>query len=764
MNFLPPWKIFSRSVKLLVFILPFANCRQHSPRHAAITAIDPSRLTGEIRIDDWQLSRADTVNGPVSIYHAPHDYVNLKDVFRTDKIGSYYAECILDSQKDQDAALLMGASGKLSVWVNDRSYLTDAPSRTERNENILTVHFTKGKNKIRLRIGDVMDKKTFYLSISSLAYASKLYVLYNASNFLRNSLIAQRDSLVITFNTRLVPVTDSLRVVIAGLNGNTLWKGSLSINAPQPIPLSILPAAGAYYCRMQVADTKFEQVFIYGGHEQLFRKISADLLSHSRTDEDKINTKTLLIRYHHLDSAWKNDGPGNLLDRKIALTLADLQSSLTRFIDKQEGFAHLPGFHLRGFRSEIDGGIDNYMLYVPPSYRRGQPMPLVVIMPFITNQLSFIKSWRVADINGIDMVRHLADQYGYALLSPSSRIYQRCNMNAILDKATFEAIAAVKKDYSIDSTKMYIYGSCVGGLLAFVMADRYPDVFAAAGAKGPEFSYIDQKRSRGIYPDFWLKKNNIIYSTHNFRSTPAYIIHSKIDEKARYDCTKMLVDSIRRSGGTAVLETLEDVSKTKDFDLYPTAEITEKMFGFFKDKQLPPDRIRVPGSDTLKTVTVMSDLFSTGFLVVEGTGGKRNGDIANSASAKTISGIWKNMYHTTCRIKKDIAVTKEDIRIYNLILIGTPSSNIITQKIIGSLSCHISKDSISVNGNVMRGKDLEYTILCPNPLQPGKYILLAGCNDGVTAVKKFDLPYTGWYGYEVNSLSGLLHKYGPLHL
>ena len=767
MNLLLPCRNVGQPISLLIFVILFSSCRHPSTGHSAITVNDLSGSANELRIDDWKISRADT--GAVrtaSIYHAKNDYVDLSDTFPSDQRGSYYAECIINSIQDQDAALLMGASGTLSAWVNDSMYLENASSRTERNENILPVHLTKGKNKILLRVGDVTNKKTFYCSISSIAYASRLYLLYNASNFLKECLLARRDSLTISIDRRLIPRNDSLRVVLTGPGENIIWKGSLNSNDLQPIPLSMLPRTGAYSCRMQAGDAKFEQTFIYGDHRQLFGKMSADLRSYCKADGDRINTETLLQRYQHLDSAWKKDGPGNLLNRKIALTLADLQSSLLRFTGKQEGFAHLPGLHLRGFRSEIDGGIDNYMLYVPSSYRRGEPIPLVVIMPFITNKLSFIKSWRVADINGIDMVRHLADQYGFALLSPSSRIYDRCNLNSIMDKSTFEAITAVEKDYSIDSGRVYIYGSCVGGLLAFTLASRHPGVFAAVGAKGPELSCTNPQNSYDHYPAAWLEKNNILHSTRNFSTTSTYIVHSQKDEKARYSYSKILVDSIHRSGGMAILEALPDASKTKDFDLYPTAEITEKMFRFFSSHRLSPTR--VTGVDTSGTAHAhatgpMSDIFSAGFLVVEGTCGTRDENIANKESAKIISESWENMYHTTCRIKKDIAVTKGDIQAFNLILLGSPASNIITKKIISRLPFSISKDSVTVGGTVIRGNDLEYTLLQPNPLQQEKYVLLAGCNNAVTPLAAFDLPYTGWYDYDVYSLGGRLHEKGLFH-
>jgi hypothetical protein len=71
----------------------------------------------------------------------------------------------------------------------------------------------------------------------------------------------------------------------------------------------------------------------------------------------------------------------------------------------------------------------------------------------------------------------------------------------------------------------------------------------------------------------------------------------------------------------------------------------------------------------------------------------------------------------------DTEITKKIIENYNLILFGNPVTNSILKWISYRLPLHIEKGRVIVDRDTIRG-DLCLVEICPNPLNPEKFILL----------------------------------------
>lgn len=139
-----------------------------------------------------------------------------------------------------------------------------------------------------------------------------------------------------------------------------------------------------------------------------------------------------------------------------------------------------PGTHARTFFSKQDGTEQPYNLYVPTAAEAGEPLPLVVALH---GYGATWESWFIATD-----VEEWAEKEGYIVLCPQGR--GNWYYLGKGEKDVFEAMAAVKKELSVDPDRTYLIGHSMGGWGTWHTAVAHPDVFAAivpmAGWAPPE--------------------------------------------------------------------------------------------------------------------------------------------------------------------------------------------------------------------------------------------------------------------------------------
>jgi poly(hydroxyalkanoate) depolymerase family esterase len=131
------------------------------------------------------------------------------------------------------------------------------------------------------------------------------------------------------------------------------------------------------------------------------------------------------------------------------------------------------------------GGTRFYEGYVPPSYRAGQPLPLVVALHGCTETADTFR-----ELTGLD---RLAQARHFIVVYPQqSRTanFLRCwnwfLPSDIKRDSTEPSIIAgitqwVEAHYSVDRSRVYIMGFSAGAAMAVVMGATYPDLYAAIG-------------------------------------------------------------------------------------------------------------------------------------------------------------------------------------------------------------------------------------------------------------------------------------------
>jgi len=112
--------------------------------------------------------------------------------------------------------------------------------------------------------------------------------------------------------------------------------------------------------------------------------------------------------------------------------------------------------------------------------------------------------------------------------------------------------------------------------------------------------------------------------------------------------------------------------------------------------------------------------------------------------ARLIAGGWWRRGNGYVRILKDTEVTKEVIKNFNLILLGSPSRNLMLKKLLPKTPAQLSDSGIQLDGKNFEG-ELSLAMIFPNPLNLKKMVaFLTGNSDKAERLSLYALPlYSG---------------------
>ncbi|MER5951813.1 PHB depolymerase family esterase [Streptomyces sp. NPDC001904] len=179
--------------------------------------------------------------------------------------------------------------------------------------------------------------------------------------------------------------------------------------------------------------------------------------------------------------------------RRALVVAATMGMALSFLTDRAVAAA---GHDERGTFVSLAGKVD-YEVHLPPQYRAGEKLPVVVA-------LHGCGMTGFADSSMKDLTRfnQVADAKGFIVVYPSQdpwRNLLRC-WNAVQpahqhrDSGEPSLIAGVTRDvvskYHADATRVHVAGASSGAGLSVIMAVTYPDVYAsAASLAGGEYAF-----------------------------------------------------------------------------------------------------------------------------------------------------------------------------------------------------------------------------------------------------------------------------------
>lgn len=519
-------------------------------------------------------------------------YFSVDTLYRLPKVGFFhdilpkytYAATIIRSAKEQDVILIPAANNGIRLWVNgEQKLLSYVHEFINGYQYLVKAHLKKGNNFILVKLLHSDGDWRFFLKACSIKYAAENSLGHDYSSISENYMLKEKsDTLKLKITSPATLVTQPVKLEITDLNRKLIVKQSLPINRMWNVPITHLHS-GPYAIQLTTDNEVFKQKLFIGDYHTYFDSIINNLRKFYANSRIKANIEILEKRFRYADTVDVQHD--NQYYRKLSALLFEISEIYSRMEKGQEAFAHIPGLHLRDQIAK-EHEEDSYMVYVPESYNR-KPIPLVVMMPYESSVRPFNISTYVSNIERIEHLKRLAEKYQFAVLWSSYRIYTNHNFINMFCNTVFERINDVKRDYNIDSSRIFVYGDCAGGALALYIASKYPSYFAALAAEGPAIpDTFDGDDNEMMY-----SQREAVYDFYNtpenFKNFSSYIVHSVNDEKSSFELSQRLTDKVKAVGGNMELKKLYVRKGTDLFfmNLMPENKIMTDILAFFNTKR-----------------------------------------------------------------------------------------------------------------------------------------------------------------------------------
>jgi len=141
----------------------------------------------------------------------------------------------------------------------------------------------------------------------------------------------------------------------------------------------------------------------------------------------------------------------------------------------RDPFQNKRGDFRKAYRSAVDQTLQPYRLLIPEAYNASKPNPLVVALHGMGGDEN-----SMFDMYGSGALKREAERLGLAVVCPKGR--DTASMyRGPAEQDVMDVLAEVRRDYNIDSTRIYLMGHSMGGFGTWSVAMSHPDVWAALG-------------------------------------------------------------------------------------------------------------------------------------------------------------------------------------------------------------------------------------------------------------------------------------------
>jgi len=399
-------------------------------------------------------------------------------------------------------------------------------------------------------------------------------------------------------------------------------------------------------------------------------------------------------------------------------------SSLTSIKRRlEEGVVNItkdqPGLHIRGFASKEDGSAQYYRLFVPSTYKSGDSLPLLVIVParVADRERSYIEGPVIANHREAILWDEYAEKYGFAILWPGYRgipegdSYESMRID--------EAIQAVEQDYAVDKGRISVYGACGAGNNAGRLVSEYPNRFAALVYDRAVFELVPPDNEVPSLVE-WLKDIDPVRHVLEDKNLKIFVMHDNTTgpDHGPMWLTTQFLERAEANGHDVVSYLCNQPMGAERMDMAFSWAAPCR-------KEHPNDK---RSNITAKTgyTGPISEIFTTPILIVRGTHASERDLQAMQKIAESVRNSYAGRFHgSECAAKNDDDVTQDDIINHSLILIGNPQSNSVWEKLQPRMALQVTPSNVLYKNATLAENQL-FQAIVRNPDAADKYVLMIG--------------------------------------
>jgi hypothetical protein len=686
-----------------------------------------------------------------------------------------YAASRIFSESPREAFLVVTGDSPIKLWLNDKVVIisrADSVGHDPTVDYVVPIHLNGGDNTLLVKMFCFPQRNNMAISIADRPSA-KAFVHEHGGllDVLDQVIVPNGVPLTLSDNLRLYAANAAnshAKIFIANSEGRAVLSLGRDLLGHSTVPTDGI-ASGLYTIYIHIGDDEFAEPFFIGNKEDF-----ASVYRERAKRDPEAGSYGYREALQGLQQEFDNhDAAFRLGHQKVAVFLMSILES--SFAGPTE-WKRLPELGAFSYISKVDGQQQDLVFHLPKTYDGKRPVPLVLVIPHNTPPRSKIVGRSGSDIDTMEQLSNLSDEFGFATAWLHVRGLVYDTPLALTD--TTEALGAIENEYKIDTSRVYLLGDCGGGVNVLSLGEAMPDHFAAMGLVNP----VTHFKSARAEDKYWENISNPMNFLMNLKYLPVQMVHFVNFPHSPFVQSQDLQEQFSRLGKHSDLIALSGNGWGIDRDPWRLS------YEFFHDKSrvVSPDPVdlvagrlgraspywlsltqssegeagtahlqaesRHPVGTSIKALGVaqskippafmgrmvspknpsiegpISDAFARAFVVVQGTQGSAQ-DQANSRTASDrVADAWRTAYGEPLRRKMDVQISSSDMEQFNLVLVGTRESNGILQKIWNYLPLTINSDRVTVGGQEVEGNDLSVVLVYPNPLNPQRYVVVITSN------------------------------------
>ncbi|MBL8681190.1 MAG: prolyl oligopeptidase family serine peptidase [Myxococcales bacterium] len=295
----------------------------------------------------------------------------------------------------------------------------------------------------------------------------------------------------------------------------------------------------------------------------------------------------------------------------IAAETAALEELVRDLRAQRDPYARRSGPLRRGYRTDVDGTLQGYSLYVPPSYRPDRATPVVMALHGLHGSahrmLPILFGIYDKEEDRTHADRHFAALPDTRALLVAPYAHGDAFYRGVGEYDVLRVLDEVRRAYRTDADRTYMTGLSMGGTGASAIPLHYPDLFAAAAPLCGYHDYFVRTSAQG-HRRPWETAMMEFRSSRNWAENglhlPMYVVQGTLDRPVTNSTT--FVDRYRQLGYTIESEYPElghDVWSTT----YAGGRIVPYFLRYSRDPRPSRVRFRTPSTRWSKSYWVELD-------------------------------------------------------------------------------------------------------------------------------------------------------------
>lgn len=462
-------------------------------------------------------------NSPIKLF----DYANKSRI--TNK-SNFYLFTTIYSESEKEIIFIFDGSRNYKIWINNHKVLEvlNKENAIKNGDRFVKIKLLKGLNTVFAKVNRGINQYSWGLlmTLSSTDIAKKIYKENYLTDFVNDPVIS--DSIPIYIgpysNANFIIADENVK-----LNENLINYGNTNNNVnSQRIP------NGLYQSELVIENDTLTQFIFKGDIFQYINRLKSEakqiICDKSARNDIKSSIERIDFLIEKLDlssEAARKYYHRNLLYYTIIL------NDLLNYVKKYEHDRLLYGISIKTYVSKEDASINHFLIHINKNLVNKNHIPLILFVPYSLVDSTMIRGWSIGNLDQIEMDRKMADDYGFAVAWLFLKGIRYSPINAIND--TKRVIERIKRDYNLDTSKIFLVGECAGGKRALLLAETFPNLFSGVAVSSPEIDDLHEGNNPMTY-------SKILYTV------PLCIRHGKDDDVVPIEWTEKFVNKAKREG------------------------------------------------------------------------------------------------------------------------------------------------------------------------------------------------------------------------